>query len=233
MQQLPLEVRLADYALFDTFLAGSNETCVHTLRDAARTSAAACVWIWGAIGSGRSHLLQACVNDAGVAGARSAYLPLASANGLVPEVVDGLEDCDLVCVDDVDRVAGDAAWERALLMLYEGVRQRGGRLVLAADRAPPHCEFDLPDLESRFASAATFRLRAMSDEERVRAMQLRARWRGLDLSDEVANYVLTRVARDTASLFGLLDRLDREALVARRRLTVPFVREILAGDRSV
>ncbi len=231
MQQLALEVRLADYALFETFLAGPNEPCVHALRDAARSAGTTFVWVWGAAGSGRSHLLQACVNEAGAAGTRAAYLPLGASNTLVPEVMDGLEACQLVVVDDVNRVAGNAAWERGLLMLYEGVRQRTGRLVLAADQAPAHCEFRLPDLKSRFASAATFRLRSMSEEERIRAMQLRARWRGLDLSDDVANYLLARVARDTGSLFELLDRLDREALVARRRLTVPFVRDVLGRDR--
>jgi DnaA family protein len=226
MRQIPLDVRLADYALFDTFFAGSNEACVHALREAARVAAHAFVWIWGAPGSGRSHLLQACVS---VAGARSAYLPLDPPSGLAPEFTEGLEDCDLVCVDDVDRVAGDEAWERALFLLYEGVRQRGGRLVMAAARAPLHCDFRLPDLASRLTAGATFRLRSLSDDELVRAMQLRAKWRGLDLPDTVARYVIERVERGAPALFTLLDRLDREALVAQRRLTIPFIRGVLAN----
>jgi len=232
MQQLPLEVRLADYALFETFFAGPNDACVHALRDVANVAAYSFVWVWGPPGSGRSHLLQACVNAADAGRARSAYLPLDPGVGMTPEVVDGLDACDVICVDDVDGVAGNAAWERALFLLYEGVRSRGGRLVMTAERAPAHCAFALPDLASRFTSGATFRLRSLSDEDRVRAMQLRARWRGLELPDDVARYVIARVERDTASLFGLLDRLDREALVAQRRLTVPFVREVLGREHS-
>lgn len=227
MQQLPLEVRLADYALFETFFAGPNDACLHALRDVAAVAAYSFAWVWGPPESGRSHLLQACVNAADSAGGRSAYVPLDRRIGLVPEVIDGLDACDVVCIDDADAVAGDAAWERGLFLLFEGVRQRGGRLIMAAGRAPAHCDFALPDLASRFTSGATFRLRNLSDEERVRAMQLRAEWRGLDLPDDVANYVLSRVERGTASLFDLLDRLDREALVAQRRLTIPFVREVL------
>jgi len=229
MQQLPLDVRLADYALFETFFAGPNDACAHALRDVACVAAYAFVWIWGAPESGRSHLLQACVNAGGAVGARAAYLPLGPDTGLTPQALDGLEECDLVCIDDVDRVSGQGEWERALFLLYEGVRQRGGRLVMTAARAPLHSPFGLPDLVSRFASGATFRLRALSDEDRIRAMQLRANWRGLELSDEVAGYILSRVERGSASLFSLLDRLDREALVAQRRLSVPFVRAVLAG----
>ena len=230
MQQLPLDVRLADYALFETFFAGPNDACIHALQDVARVAANSFTWIWGPPESGRSHLLQACVNDADVNGGRSAYLPLDPAVGLTPDVVEGLDAFDVVCIDDVDRVAGDAAWERGLFILYEGVRQRGGRIVMAAGKAPLHCNFSLPDLASRFASGATFRLKGLSDEERVGAMQLRARWRGLELSEEVARYVIARVERGTGSLFSLLDRLDEEALVAQRRLTVPFVRDVLKGD---
>jgi len=229
MQQLPLDVRLADYALFETFFAGPNDACAYALGDVAHIATYAFVWIWGPPESGRSHLLQACVNAGDAVGARAAYLPLSPAAGLTPQAIEGLEQCDLVCIDDVDRVSGQPEWERALFLLYEGVRQRGGRLVMTAASAPLHCPFRLPDLVSRFASGATFRLKALSDEDRIRAMQLRAAWRGLKLSDEVAGYILSRVERGSTSLFALLDQLDREALVAQRGLSVPFVREVLAG----
>lgn len=227
MQQLPLEIRLADYALFETYFAGPNAACAHALEQVAAAAGHALVWIWGAAGSGRTHLLQACIGRAAACGDRAAYLPLRPEHGLRPDCVDGLEGCDIVCVDDADEVAGDADWERALLMLFEGVRQQGGRLVVAAQEAPLHVAFKLPDLASRFASGATFRLRDLSDDDRAAALRLRANWRGLELSEDVARYLLARVDRGATSLFGLLDLLDREALVAQRRLTVPFVREVL------
>lgn len=227
MRQLPLEVRLADYALFDTFYAGPNAAAVHALRDVARSGSYAFAWLWGPPDVGKSHLLQACINEASTSGARAVYLPLEPEAGLVVEALEGLGECDIVCVDDVNRIAGNTHWERALFVLFEGVREFGGRMVIAADRAPLHNRFTLPDLASRFTSGATFRLQPLSDEDKLRAMQLRASWRGLELSDEVARFVMARVDRRSAELFRLLDRLDREALAAKKKLTVPFVRSVL------
>jgi DnaA family protein len=58
---------------------------------------------------------------------------------------------------------------------------------------------------------------------------LRARHRGLELPDDTAKFMLSRSRRDMASLYRLLDKLDTEALIAKRRLTVPFVRDVLAA----
>jgi len=227
MEQLPLEVRLADYARFETFCIGPNAALVHALADLARTDGVAVLWLWGQPQSGKTHLLQACVNAAHDAGFRTAYLPLGADSDLIPEAVSGVGKLDVVCVDDVDRVAGETQWERALFLLYESMRENGARLVISAQKAQLHCGFSLPDLVSRFASGATFRLQPLSDEDKLKAIQLRANWRGLKLPDDVARYLFTRVDRSNSELFSLLDRLDREALAAQRKLTVPFVKSVL------
>ena len=158
---------------------------------------------------------------------RAVYLPLDPSYDLRPDALEGFGDCDVVCIDDVERIAGNAAWERALFVLFEAIRQGGGRLVIAAERGPLHNHFVLPDLISRFTSGATFRIKPLSDDDKLRALQLRASWRGLELGDEVARFIIARVERSPARLFGLLDQLDREALTAQKKLTVPFVRSVL------
>ena len=142
-------------------------------------------------------------------------------------MLEGMGNLDLVCVDDVHAVAGRPAWEEQLFRLFEQLGQRGARLEIAAERAPLHTHFRLPDLVSRFSSCATFRVTPLTDEEKLEAMQLRAAWRGLQLPAETARYLLARVPRDARHLFELLERLDREALAAQRRLTVPFVKTVL------
>jgi DnaA family protein len=137
---------------------------------------------------------------------------------------------DLLCVDDVDTVAGDDAWERALFRVFEELRNNNGRLLITASMAMPEAGIGLRDLASRLASGPTWKLQSMSDEDQLAALQLRSRWRGLELPDEVGQFLLRRTDRSTIALFTLLDKLDQAALTAQRRLTVPFVKSVLAGD---
>lgn len=228
MQQLPLRVAPADDAVFENFLPGDNASLVHALADIARVASRALLWLWGPAESGRTHLLQATVNTAAAAGFRAAYLPLADGS-LQPSALEGLGEFDLLCLDDIDAVAGQAAWETAVFRVFESLRARRARLVVSAAAAPLHTSFGLPDLSSRLSSGATFRVRLLSDEDKQAALQRRAAWRGLELPDETAEYLLTRAERGMAALFDLLERLDRESLAAQKRLTVPFVRQVLAS----
>ena len=144
-----------------------------------------------------------------------------------PEILEGLASRDLICLDDIDHVAGDAAWETALFGLCNEVLDAGRSLVVAAAMSPRECPIVLPDLQSRLARLAAFQLQELDEDLRIAALQLRARHRGLELPRDTANYLLSRNRRDMASLYGLLDKLDLEALRAKRRLTIPFVREVL------
>ncbi len=231
MEQIPLDVQLADHAVFDTWLAGDNGALLHAMRQIATVQEYTVCWLWGSPESGKTHLLQACVNEAHQHGFRTAYLPVGPGSELEPAVVDNMGGLDVVCVDGIDMIAGHSDWEQAVFRLFEAVRQHGSRLVMAAEKPPLHCSFALPDLVSRFSSGATFRVHRLSDDDKIRAMQLRARWRGLELPDDVARFLFSRVARDTCYLFDMLEQLDKKALVEQKRLTIPFVKSFLAEER--
>ena len=224
MTQMALPLRLADHAVFASYLATGNETLVATLTDLAGGGEAQGCWIWGARATGKTHLLQAACE---MAGDRSVYVPLRMLATAGPAVLEGLASRDLICLDDIDEIAGDGGWETALFALCNEVLDAGRSLVVAAAMSPRECPIELPDLQSRLARLATFKVRELDDDQRVRALQLRARHRGLELPDDTASYLLSRNRRDMASLYELLDRLDLEALRAQRRLTIPFVREVL------
>jgi DnaA family protein len=150
--------------------------------------------------------------------------------GAGPAILDGLAARDLVCIDDVDQVAGEKHWEIALFNLFNELQEAGGQLIVSAGSAPRECNFELADLASRMSRLPVFQVRLLDEQQRVAALQLRARHRGLELPDETAAYMLKRSRRDMASLYGLLDKLDLEALRAQRRLTIPFVRDVLQGS---
>jgi DnaA family protein len=228
MKQLPLSVQLRAHARFSTWVAGSNTTPFAHTRGVAEGVDAPSTWLWGEAGTGKTHLLQAACAGAAAAGRRSGYLPLAD-DALAPEMLDGWDALDLVCVDDVQRLAGHVAWERALFGVYNAMREHGGNLIVAGDRSPAALVFALPDLESRLRSGPVFQLAALDDAGRLAALQGHAHARGLELPDATARYLLRRMRRDMHTLATLLEALDRASLVAQRRLTIPFVRETLGG----
>lgn len=226
MGQLALPLRLADHAVFASFLNTGNEELVGLLTDIAAGTGHGGCWLRGAASTGKTHLLQAVCDRAGD---RSVYVPVRMLADAGPGLIEGLERRDLVCIDDIDRVAGNSDWEIALFNLYNELAAHGGQMLVSAPMGPLECPIALPDLASRFSQMPTYSVSALRDEDRAQALQLRASHRGLDLPDDTARYLLSRSKRDMQSLYAILDTLDREALRAQRRLTVPFVREVIKG----
>jgi DnaA family protein len=226
MRQLPLGVRLADRALFESFLPGPNaETLAHA-RAVARGEAHGATWVCGPPGAGKSHLLQAICAAAG-ARVRAGYLPLAQVAPLGAGMLEGLAQLGCLCVDDLERVVGEGEWERALFALLREIEEAGAALVVAAREPPALLNWRLPDLGSRFAAGAVLALRALDEAEQHAALELRARLRGLELPAETWQWLRRRYPRDMRRLYELLDTLDEAALAAQRRLTVPFIRDVL------
>ncbi len=223
MGQLALPLRLADHAVFASFLASGNESLVAELQSIARGTGSGC-WFWGAAASGKTHLLQAVCE---LAGDRSVYLPMSTFAPAGPEILEGLENRGLLCIDDLEVIAGNGDWEHALFALWNRVHDSDGQLLVAAAMASRECPFELPDLKSRLNMLPVYQLHLLDEDRRVDALQLRARHRGLELPAETARFMLNRSRRDMASLYRLLDKLDLEALRAKRRLTIPFVSSVL------
>jgi DnaA-homolog protein len=226
VKQLALGVRLRAGAVFESFWPGRNSEVVAALR----LPSAAPLWLWGAPGSGKTHLLQAvCAAEA------AAYFPLTRPLALPPEALAGFERTPILCVDDVDAVAGDSAWERALFRLYNEAAELHTRLIFAGASPPRLPEWRLEDWRSRAAACVVYQLQELDDVGRVEALRLRAAQRGLQLPQETSEYLLRRVPRDLHSLFEILDQLDEASMVAQRRLTIPFIRDALekhAGTKS-
>jgi DnaA family protein len=228
MQQLPLGVRLPDRARFESFLPGRNAEALAAARAIARGEARGAAWLGGPGGTGKTHLLQAICAAAGERG-RAGYVPLKEVAHLGVGVLDGLAQLECLCLDDLDRVAGEPAWERRLFGLLRETEEAGGALVVAAQTPPALLPWVLPDLGSRCAASAVFALRPLDEAEQHAALELRARLRGLELPEETWQWLRRRYPRDMRRLYELLDTLDEAALAAQRRLTVPFIRDVLRG----
>ncbi len=219
-EQLPLPFALRERSTFERFVAGANQELVARLRQ--RHAAFDCLWLFGGVGVGKTHLLHAMCHRH----PHSAYVPAgkieASASSL-----DGYGEFNAVAIDDAPRWLGERDAELAVIGLYNRLAAQGARLVLSADRSPLAVDFALPDLGSRLCAAACYRVAPLADADKERLLVDAARERGLHLADDVARFLLARASRDLRQLLRLLDRLDRSSLVAQRRITIPFVKEVL------
>lgn len=231
-EQLALNLRLRDASSFENYIAVRNREAVGRLQHAvhslnrAPNFPSSWLYLWGEPGTGKTHLLEATCRAAQEQGHAPLYLPLAEKANFTTALLEDAERVSLVCVDDVDAIAGDAIWEAALFALYEHLHAHGGMLVMAARTSPAAIGLKLADLATRLAAGLVYQLQPLSDAEKIAALRLRAQRRGLEMTEEVANYLLTRFPRDMHSLFALLDRLDTATLAAQRRLTIPFLRDL-------
>ena len=227
--QLPLNLGLRDSATFDSYVAGPNAQAVAYLRRLAGHGWEPGVYLWGAPGAGKSHLLQAVCHAAGAAGAAAVYLPMELADRLPSEALNGLENLSRVCIDDIQAIAGRRDWEIALVHLIDRLQAAGGGLVVTGNAAPAALGLELPQLSSRLAGGLTLQLQVLDEADKLQALQLRAARRGLTLTPEAGRYLVRHYGQDMNRLFTALETVDQASLVAQRRLTIPFIRAVLGS----
>lgn len=228
--QLPLGVQLRDDATFANFYGETNDALVNLLDidKKLRTEPEQFIFIYGNTGVGCSHLLQAACNQIDRRTGGSIYLPMSELVHYSPQLVEGIERLRLVCIDDIANIAGIPEWEEAIFDLFNRLRDSNTRLLVAANNLPKSLGIKLPDLVSRLSWGLIFQVQALNDSDKLAALQLRAHIRGLDMSEEVARYIIYRSSRDMGSLFQILHKLDEASLRAKRKLTIPFIKEAMA-----
>lgn len=221
-EQLLLFRSRTDASFASFFVAAANEPLLYALRKWLLEGSGA-FYFYGAADSGRSHLLQAVCRETG-----AMYLPLAELREQNPaQVLEALESAQTICLDDVHSVVDNAGWCEHLFHLYNRCVHSGAKLLISADQASSQLPCVLPDLHSRLRASGDFRLQSLNENERAQALKLRARERGIDLGDDVIAYILARQSRAFPALLALLEQLDKQSLVEKKRITIPFVRRIV------
>jgi DnaA family protein len=225
-QQIPLGISLRDEARFENFQVGPNGLVCSLLRQASEGQGEPFMYIWGQSGVGCSHLLEAACHHAEPHRRTSVYLPL---NELMvistPVVLEGMEHLNLVCIDNVEAIAGHKEWEEAVFHLYNRIRQEGNMLIVAAQVPPRQLNIQLPDLLSRLSWGGVFQVHELPDDDKAPALALHAKVRGFDLSDEAARYLVHHASRNMKDLCRMLERLDQASLTAQRKVTIPFIKQ--------
>ncbi len=220
---------LKQSATLDNFIPGDNAQAVSEVRSCTQARHGCYLYLWGASGTGKTHLTTAAAKAADSNSFAVAYIPLSRAAELSPEMLDDIEHMDLVCLDDIHSIAGDRAWEEALFHLFNRTRELAANLIVTADCGPSALQLALPDLVSRLASGVSYRLSPLDDNTKMQLLVALAKKRGMQLTSDTANYILNNYSRDTAALLAFLERLDHASLAAQRKLTIPFIRTLITA----
>ena len=180
------------------------------------------IYMWGGAGSGKTHLLLGCCQFARLNDRRARYVNLQQRDTAILTE----ERLDLVCLDAIECIAGEQNREEQIFALYERCQAVKASMAVAGTAPLGSLEFSLPDLPSRLGRGGSYALADLTDREKQVAIQSRAKLRGMDVPDSVAEFMLSRYGRDVKSLFALLDRLDSESLQSQRRITIPFLKSL-------
>ena len=226
LKQLAFDFPVTTAPQFDNFVVGRNAELVQHLRELAHShDVERSLYLWGACGTGRTHLLRASVAAFEAAGARAAYVACTPES----ELTDALHNLDLVALDDVQQL-GDTA-QVSVFSLYNALRATGAALIASGDMAPTRLPLR-PDVSTRLACGLVYEVHGLTDLDKAQALAEYTAARGFTLHADVSKYLLTHARRDMPALLALLDALDRYSLECKRPVSVPLLRELLAiGQR--
>lgn len=226
-KQLALAIKLNNEATLTDFNWSNNQLLQQHLQKMLTFSEEKLLYIWGAPGNGKSHILQACCQSVNV-NQSAIYLPLNFLKEWGPQTIEGLEDQTLICIDDIHLIAHDQAWEEALFHLYNRVKDlEQGLLIISGNQTPSNLPLKLADLRSRLGWGLVYQVNELADEDKIDTLKLHALKRGFDLPESVGQFLLNRCSRNMHDLLQLLNHLDDASLAAHRKITIPFVKDTL------
>lgn len=223
--QLPLPFEIPADQSFNNYYAGNNQAALESLQKCANGYGEEFILLCGSSGLGKTHLLQACCQLAREKQRQAAYLRSQVIQSHGPECLQNLHTLDLVCIDDLDIIAENAELEQAFFHCFNRIRDNGKQLIITTRTAAAHSKIALPDLKTRLASGLTIKLHPPSDEDKLETLRLGAQQLGFELTPQVGHYILTHYPRDVASLWQALKQLDQATLSAKRKLTIPFIKQ--------
>ncbi len=230
--QLTLGVTLNTQQQLSNFCFSGAPALAQTVDQVLLNEQADSVYVFGAQGVGKSHFLQGCVLKAQEMGFEAVYI---SCKELVKipahkatECLLGLENNGLICVDDIDSLVANSHWAQAWFHLYNKLMQQGNHLVMSATSNPRMIDCSLNDLRSRLQLANVFQLNALDEVASGRLLQAKAKQKGLQLTDEQVAYIFSRSPRGLANLLVVLDLLDAASWHEKRRITIPFIKQVMA-----
>ena len=232
--QMPLKIGLRDDACFETFVTEKESLAValNALQTALLKDSGSAFYLFGSGGVGKTHLLQAACRFVTEKNQASVFLPISDASlPLIPDVLIGLEQMPLVCLDDIDDKVGDKKWELALANLLTKSSVQGHTVLLSGETPINDWSITTQELAKALMNVLPIEMQGLEQKaEVVVALQRHSAKMGFELPSEVGNFLIKKFSTDLQELLAVLKLLEQATLVEKRRLTLPFVKQVLKQD---
>lgn len=232
-EQYPLYFEFRANQTFDDFFAGANQPIIEDLKQSVLGKGEQQIFVWAKAGQGKSHLLQACCHYAQAHSHQSFYFDLARYRLHKPAIFLGLDDFEVVCVDNVDWIVGQEKWEKALAAFMHRHYEKGHRLIISATNLPNHTTLKTSNMKSSLGWGLMIQLKTLVNTNSVDALIFKADAMGFEISPQVGRFLMIQHRNDIENLWHLLEKLDRASLSAKRRLTVPFLKRLFEKHKMV
>ena len=229
-KQVPLHFEFRANQTFDDFFPGANLEIINHLQKSSDGNGERLVFLWGQPGQGKSHLLQACCQYAQNQQLSSFYFSLSPFELPDPSLLTGLNNFEIVCFDNIEHIAGNKSWELAFFNFFNLHRDQGHTLIVSASCPPSNIAIQLPDLKTRLNWGLTLKVQPLCDNDKITALIFKANQMGFEISPQAGRFLLTHYDRNWSSLWVLLKKLDRISMAAKRKLTIPFLKQILSEE---
>lgn len=226
-EQLPLQFELQSNQNFSTFYPGNNVEIISHLQRITSSNEQQ-IFLWGEPGTGKTHCLQASCQEATKLNRTSFYLSLDPQSIPDPSILEGLETFDLVCFDNIEHICNNKAWEQSFFNFFNLHRDNNKQLILSASCPPHFLDIQLPDLKTRMSWGLTLKLNSLTDDQQLQALIYKAAALGFDIPNNVGRFIITHYARDHASTWAILDKVEQATLIAKRKISIPFLKQIMA-----
>ena len=181
-------------------------------------------YLYGSMASGKTHLLESACYEALSCGKRAMYIDLQHQHQYTPDMLAGLEGMELVCLDNIDAIAGYRDWEEGLFHLFNRLHARAIPLLVTAASVPLQLSLCLPDLQTRLSMGVLCQVQALTDDERAQIILQRAARMGLSLPTTCLQYIMHHYERNMHPILRLLDHIATLAFEQKKTITLPLVK---------
>ena len=229
--QLSLGLELEPTVSFDNFYISPknsfNQKAMQHLKELLDKKGEKIIYFYGPPGAGKTHLLQAACVDVMKHHESAIYVSLKKRSEYHEEMLQNLESLSLICIDDLESIAGDDKWEEALFHLYNAIFTTGARLILAGTALPNKLNLNLDDLVSRLAWSLNLKIEPLVDQEAWAVLENQAQEIGLKFAPKVKSFLLQHSKRDIQSLSAWVKLLKKISMETRRPVTVPLIKKLM------